>query len=278
MDVLEELVRLRRSGERCALATIVEVNGSIPSFESAKMLVRADGTILGTIGGGCVEAEVWTAAREVMETGKPRRLRFSLGQDAAYDEGLICGGQLEVFIEPVEPQNRALFFGAGHISKSIAKLTGLLGFHTSVVDNRESFANRERFPEADSVVAGEYEEVFPSLEVNSSSYIIIVTRGHRDDMRVLRWAVTTPARYIALIGSKRKVINVVKELEKEGVPRASFDRVFGPMGLDIGALTPEEIAVSVAAEIVAVRRSAASNWRALSMSVFAHEATRALLS
>jgi xanthine dehydrogenase accessory factor len=278
MDVLEELVRLRRLGERCALATIVEVNGSIPSFESAKMLVRADGTILGTIGGGCVEAEVWTAAREVMETGKPRRLRFSLGQDAAYDEGLICGGQLEVFIEPVEPQNRALIFGAGHISKSIAKLTGLLGFHTSVIDNRESFANRERFPEADSVVAGEYEDVFPSLEVNSSSYIVIVTRGHRDDMRVLRWAVTTPARYIALIGSKRKVIGVVKELEKEGVPRASFDRVFGPMGLDIGALTPEEIAVSVAAEIVAVRRNAVSNWRALSMSVFAHEETKALLS
>ena len=273
MDVLEELVRLRRSGERCALATIVEVNGSIPSFESAKMLVRADGTIVGTIGGGCVEAEVWSAAREVMETGKPRRLRFSLGQDAAYDEGLICGGQLEVFIEPVEPQNRALIFGAGHISKSLAQLTSLLGFHTSVIDNRESFANRERFPEADSVVAGEYEEVFPSLEVNSSSYIIIVTRGHRDDMRVLRWAVTTPARYIALIGSKRKVFNVVKELEKEGVPRSSFDRVYGPMGLNIGALTPEEIAVSVAAEIVAVRRNAASNWRALSMSVFAHSGT-----
>lgn len=278
MDVLEELVRLRRSGERCALATIVEVNGSIPSFESAKMLVRADGTILGTIGGGCVEAEVWTAAREVMETGKPRRLQFSLGQDAAYDEGLICGGQLEVFIEPIEPQNRALIFGAGHISKSLAQLTGLLGFHTSVIDNREAFANRERFPEADSVVAGEYEEVFPALDVNSSSYIIVVTRGHRDDMRVLRWAVTTTARYIALIGSKRKVINVVKELEKEGVPRSSFDRVYGPMGLNIGALTPEEIAVSVAAEIVAVRRNAASNWRALSMSVFAHEETKALLS
>lgn len=277
MDVLEELVRLRRSGERCALATIVEVNGSIPSFESAKMLVRSDGTIVGTIGGGCVEAEVWTAAREVMESGKPRRLRFNLGQDAAYDEGLICGGQLEVFIEPVEPQNRAIIFGAGHISKSIAQLTSLIGFNTTVVDNRESFANRERFPEADSVLAGEYEEVFPSLDVNTSSYIIIVTRGHRDDMRVLRWAVATPARYIALIGSKRKVLNVVKELENEGLPRECFDRVYGPMGLNIGALTPEEIAVSVAAEIVAVRRRASSDWRALSMSVFAHAETKALL-
>jgi xanthine dehydrogenase accessory factor len=277
MDVLEELVRLRRSGERCALATIVEVNGSIPSFESAKMLIRADGTIVGTIGGGCVEADVWSAAQEVMSSGKPRRMRFNLSQDAAYDEGLICGGQLEVFIEPVEPRNRALIFGAGHISKSIARLTSMIGFHTTVIDNRESFANRERFPEADEVVAREYEDLFPSLDVSTSTYIVIVTRGHRDDMRVLRWAVTTPARYIAMIGSKRKVINVVKELEKEGVPRASFDRVYGPMGLDIGALTPEEIAVSVAAEIVAVRRGAGSNWRALSMSVFAHEETRALL-
>jgi len=278
MDVLEELVRLRRSGERCALATIVEVNGSIPSFESAKMLVRADGTILGTIGGGCVEAEVWTAAREVMETGKPRRLRFSLGQDAAYDEGLICGGQLEVFIEPVEPQNRALIFGAGHISKSLSKVATLAGFASVVVDNRDTFANRERFPEAAEVHAAEYEEVFPKLAINETSYLVIVTRGHRDDMRVLKLAIATTARYIAMIGSKRKVLNVIRELEKEGIPRAAFERIHAPMGLNIGAVSPEEIAISVAAEMIAVRRGAASNWRSLSMSVFADESLRAVLA
>jgi xanthine dehydrogenase accessory factor len=277
MDIYEELVRLRRLGQKCALATIVQVNGSIPSFESAKMLVREDGSIAGTIGGGCVEAEVWNAAREVMETEKPQSLNFNLGQDAAYDNGLICGGQLSVFIEPVIPNPRAFIFGAGHVSKSISKVANIAGFGTVVIDNREQFASRERFPEAEEIFAEEYEEVFPKLNINSSSYLIIVTRGHRDDMRVLRWAVGTEPRYIAMIGSKRKTIAVVKELEKEGIARQAFDRVFAPMGLDIGAITPEEIAVSVVAEMVAVRRQPAGTWRSAAKSVFAHESLRALL-
>lgn len=277
MDIYDEVVKLRRLGQKCALATIVQVNGSIPSYESAKMLVREDGSIAGTIGGGCVEAEVWNAAREVIDTEKPKHLNFSLGQDAAYDNGLICGGQLNVFIEPVIPQPRALIFGAGHISKSLSKVANLVGFATAIIDNRETFANRERFPEAEEVFAEEYEDVFPKLMVNGSSYIVIVTRGHRDDMRVLRWAVTTQARYIAMIGSKRKVIGVVKELEKENLPRNAFDRVFAPMGFEIGAITPEEIAVSVVAEMIAMRRDPRSEWRALSKSLFAHESLRALL-
>jgi xanthine dehydrogenase accessory factor len=277
MDIYEELVRLRKLGQKCALATIVQVNGSIPSFESAKMLIREDGSIAGTIGGGCVEAEVWNVAREVIETERPRHLNFNLGQDAAYDNGLICGGQLNIFVEPVIPQPRAFIFGAGHISKSISKIANIAGFATTVVDDREQFANRERFPEAEEVIAAEYEQVFPTLQVNGLSYLIVVTRGHRDDMRVLRWAVTTPARYIAMIGSKRKTIAVVKELEKEGIPRESFDRVSAPMGLEIGAITPEEIAVSVVAEMIATRRATGTEWRALSKSIFAHESTRALL-
>ena len=149
MDVFEELVRLRRLGQKSALATIVEVRGSIPSFESAKLLVREDGSMVGTIGGGCVEAEVWNAAREVLETEKPRHLNFNLGQDAAYDNGLICGGQLDVFIEPVLPIPSAYIFGAGHISKSLSRVASLAGFRTVVVDNREQFANRDRFPDVD---------------------------------------------------------------------------------------------------------------------------------
>jgi len=277
MDVYEELLRLRKLGQKCALATIVQVHGSIPSYESAKLLVREDGSMTGTIGGGCVEAEVWNAAREVMETEQPRHLSFNLGQDAAYDNGLICGGQLDVFVEPVLPVPGAFIFGAGHISKSISKVASLAGFSTTIIDNRENFANRERFPEAGEIYAGEYEDVFPKLPVNETSYLIIVTRGHRDDMRVLRWAAGTDARYVAMIGSKRKVIGVVKELEKEGIAPERFERVFAPMGLDIGAVSPEEIAVSVVAEMIAVRRHAASGWRALSMSVFHDESLRAML-
>src|SRR5580698_3125464 len=277
MDIYEEVVRLRRLGQKCAMATIVQVNGSIPSYESAKMLVREDGSMLGTIGGGCVEAEVWNAAREVIDTEKPRHLTFSLGQDAAYDNGLICGGQLNIFVEPVTPQPRAYIFGGGHVSKSISKIAAMAGFATVIVDDREAFANAERFPEADETYAEEYESVFARLDVTSSSYLIIVTRGHRDDMRVLRWAVGTQARYISMIGSKRKTISVVHELEKEGFSRDMFSRVFAPMGLDIGAESPEEIAVSVVAEMIAVRRAPDTEWRSLSKSIFAHENLRALL-
>src|SRR6202051_2349612 len=234
MDIYDEIVRLRRLGQKAAIATIVQVRGSIPSYESAKLLVREDGSMVGTIGGGCVEAEVWNAAREVISTNKPRHMSFSLGQAAAYDNGLICGGQLDVFVECITPQPCALIFGGGHISKSLAKVLDLAGFRVSVIDNREAFANKERFPEAAEVHAAEDADVCPLLAMTESSYIVIVTRGHRDDMRVLRWAVNTQARYIAMIGSRRKTISVVHELEKEGIPREAFDKVFAPMGLEIG--------------------------------------------
>jgi xanthine dehydrogenase accessory factor len=277
MDIYDEIVRLRKLGQKCALATIVQVNGSIPSYESAKLLVREDGSMIGTVGGGCVEAEVWNAAREVIETEKPRHLTFSLGEDAAYDNGLICGGQLNIFVEPVVPQPRAFIFGGGHVSKSLSKVANLAGFSTTIVDDREAFANAERFPEAEETYAEEYESVFPKLPITSTSYLIIVTRGHRDDMRVLRWAVATPAKYIAMIGSKRKTISVVRELEKEGFPREDFEKIFAPMGLEIGAESPEEIAISVVAEMIAVRRAPEADWRSLSKSIFAHENLRALL-
>src|ERR1041384_7514534 len=144
MDVYEELVRLRQLGQKCAVAAIVQANGSIPSYESAKLLVREDGSMIGTVGGGCVEAEVWNAAREVIETEKPRHLTFSLGEDPAYDNGLICGGQLNVFVEPVVPQPRAFIFGAGHVSKSLSKVATLAGYATVIIDDREAFANRDR--------------------------------------------------------------------------------------------------------------------------------------
>jgi xanthine dehydrogenase accessory factor len=268
MDVFEELVEVRRRGHKAALCTIVEVEGSIPSFQSAKMLIREDGSMVGTIGGGCTEAEVWNAAREVMESEKPRMLSFRLNQEAAYDNGLICGGQLNVYVEPVLPIPTAYIFGGGHISKSLSKVASLAGFRTAVIDDREQYANAERFPEAVEVYADDYENVFPRLEVSSSTYLIIVTRGHRDDMRVLRWAAETEARYVAMIGSKRKTIEVAKQLVREGVPSEKLARVHAPMGFDIGAVTPEEIAVSVVAEMIHHRRRPQAGWSELSKSIF----------
>lgn len=256
MDVYEEVVRLRREGRRGALATIVNVRGSIPSFETAKMLVRDDGSIVGTIGGGCVEAEVWQAAKEVMTTEKPRTLKFDLNNDPKYDTGLVCGGTLEVFVEPVAPAPHLYLFGAGHVAHSLYKVARIAGFEVTVVDDRESYASRERFPEARDVYADDFERVTAQLAPGENSYIVIVTRGHRDDMRVLRWAIEQNARYLGMIGSKRKVIAIYKELEKEGVAREKLHRVAAPVGLAIGAITPEEIAVAIVAEMIAVRRHA----------------------
>ncbi len=256
MDIYEQIVQLRREGRRGAVATIVNVRGSIPSFRTAKMLVRDDGSIVGTIGGGCVEADVWQAAREVMESEKPRTLTFDLNQDPKYDTGLVCGGTLEIFIEPVLPPAILYIFGAGHVAINLCRAASNAGFDVIVADDRSSYATKERFPDAREVHALDFDKATQLLDPNESAYIVIVTRGHRDDMRILRWAVQTRARYVGMIGSKRKVIEIFKTLQKEGVPSDLFDRVHAPIGLDIGAITPEEIAVAITAELIAIRRHA----------------------
>ena len=253
MDLFEEVIKLRRSGRRGALATIVHTNGSIPSYESSRMLVRDDGSIAGTIGGGCVEAEVWAAAKEVMQAEAPRKMTFSLNNEANYDNGLICGGTLEIFVEPILPQPMLYIFGGGHVSIALANAASTAGFAIGVIDDRESFANRERFPMAQEIFT-DFEDSFEKIKPNASTYMVIVTRGHKDDMHVLRWAVGTSARYIGMIGSKRKVISVYRALEREGISLEKFANVHAPVGLDIGALTPEEIAISITAELIAVRR------------------------
>jgi xanthine dehydrogenase accessory factor len=258
MDLFEEIVRMRKAGERGALATIVHTNGSIPSYESSRMLVREDGSISGTVGGGCVEAEVWAAAKEVIQIEQPRKMTFNLNHDAAYDAGLICGGTLEIFVEPLLPPPMLYLFGGGHVSAAVARVASPAGFSIGIIDDREAFANAERFPGAAEIYTS-YEDAFEKIKPNSSSYLVIVTRGHKDDMRVLAWAVKTNARYIGMIGSKRKVISVYKALEKEGYASEMFERVHAPVGIEIGALSPEEIAVSIAAELIAVRRNATQN-------------------
>jgi xanthine dehydrogenase accessory factor len=257
MDLFEEIVKMRRAGQRAALATIVHTNGSIPSYESSRMLVREDGSIAGTIGGGCVEAEVWAAAKEVMASEAPRKMVFNLNHEAKYDNGLICGGTLEIFVEPILPQPLLYLFGGGHVSTAVAKVAAAAGFGIGIIDDREAFANQERFPMAQEIFTS-YEDAFAKLQPNASSYLVIVTRGHKEDMRVLAWAVRTSARYIGMIGSKRKVISVYKALEQKGYRPEEFERVYAPMGLEIGALSPEEIAISIVAELIAVRRSAPS--------------------
>src|ERR1700690_431589 len=171
MDIYEQIVQMRREGRRGAVATIVNVRGSIPSFRTAKMLVRDDGSIVGTIGGGCVEADVWQAAREVMESKRPRTLTFDLNQDPKYDVGLVCGGTLEIFVEPILPPADLYIFGAGHIAANLYKIAGIAGFEGTIIDDREAYANRERFPDAQRVIAEDFERAAEQLTPSEASYI-----------------------------------------------------------------------------------------------------------
>jgi len=253
-DVYEEIVRLKGTGESAALATIIGTEGSTPREAGAKMLVREDGTLFGTIGGGRLEAQVIKEALTVIRKEEPRTFHYDLTGKEAAGVGMICGGVLDVYIEPIVPAPTVFIFGGGHISLFVSKISAMAGFKVAVIDDRAEFASRERFPEAEIVIAERFNLVFPTLPVNRSSYVVIVTRGHAFDQEALEWAITTEAKYIGMIGSRKKIQAVYSNLEKKGVAWETLQRVFAPIGLDIGALTPEEIAVAIMAQMIQVRR------------------------
>jgi xanthine dehydrogenase accessory factor len=254
-DIYQEIVRVKTGGGEAALVTVVSASGSTPREEGAKMLVKPDGSIIGTIGGGSLEAQIIDEAVKVIRQGKPRRLHRSLTAKEAGEEGMICGGDLEVFIEPILTPSTLYIFGGGHIALALTKMGKLCGFKIAVIDDRAEFASTERFPEAEFVLAEDFTKSFARLKIDKSSYIVIVTHGHRHDEVVLEWAVGTPAKYIGMIGSKTKNETIFSHLRGRGISQKNLDRVHAPIGLEIGAQTPEEIAASILAEVIKVRRS-----------------------
>jgi xanthine dehydrogenase accessory factor len=256
MDVYEELVREKNEGRACALATIVNAVGSVPSYQTAKMLVREDGSIAGTIGGGAAEAAVIAEAKEVIASGVSRMVTYDLHENPRMDIGMVCGGSLNVYVEAIQPPRTAYLFGAGHINALTAKVAKLAGLEAEVIDDRPEFASPERFPDARALHTGDFKAALTGLKPNSRALIFIATRGHALDADALRWAVDTPAAYIGMIGSRRKVQFVYNKLKLDGVSEEQFARVHAPVGLNIGATTPEEIAVAVAAEMIACIRNA----------------------
>jgi xanthine dehydrogenase accessory factor len=253
-DLYEEVVRIKSEGKRGVLATIVRAEGSTPREVGAKMLVYEDGSILETIGGGSVEAAVIKEALATLAAGEPRTVHHDLTGPGASDVGMICGGTLDVYLEPILAGAKVFLFGAGHVSLPVARLAKMAGFRVAVVDDRAQFANRERFPEAEEVVAGEFSSALTKLKTDRESYLVILTRGHAYDQQVLEWALGTDARYIGMIGSRKKVQTVYQNLKDKGVAAEKLEAVRAPIGLDIGALTPEEIAVSIVAELIRERR------------------------
>ena len=252
-EVFAALNDALQRGEEVALVTIVSSTGSTPQRVGAKMLVYADGRTVGTIGGGCYENESFWKAREAIKNRKPVTMKFDLNDDFAQETGLVCGGQMEVFIEPVEPSPELYVFGAGHVGYFVAKMAREVGFQVHVIDDREKFANTERFGEGIDVVVDDIPTWIDANQMPPTSYAVIVTRGHTHDLDAMRSLSARQLRYLGLIGSKAKVKRIFDALLEEGVTADTLRGIHAPIGLDIGAITPQEIAVSIVAELIAVK-------------------------
>ena len=257
--VFEELQDANQRGESVALVTILETHGSTPQKAGAKMVVGRDGRLRGTIGGGCVENEILSRARRVIETRRCEIEEFDFNADED-ENGLICGGSMKVFIEPVLPPPRLFVIGAGHIGMPVAQIAKVVGFEVTVIDDRIKYANRKRFPDADVVEAGSIPALADKFAYGDNTFVVIVTRGHKQDEEALRTFIEKETAYIGLIGSVTKLQKLFRRLEKDGVPRERLDQVHSPMGLDLGGSSPGEIAVSIVAELLTVlyRRSGKS--------------------
>ena len=237
-----------------ALVTVVRARGSTPQRVGAKMLVFADGRTIGTIGGGCYENDAFWKAREALASGKSSVQHYELNDDFAQENGLVCGGQMDVHIDPLEPTAHLYVVGAGHVAFHLGRMAAEAGFRVHVVDDREKFASRERFPSADEVLVEPIPEWLHRVELPATAYVVVVTRGHVHDLEAMRALAARDLKYLGLIGSRAKVRRIYDFLIEEGLPPECLDRVHAPIGLDIGAVAPAEIAVSILAELIAARR------------------------
>jgi xanthine dehydrogenase accessory factor len=252
--VLAAAAEALKRGEAVALVTIVRARGSTPQRTGAKMLVYADGRTVGTIGGGCYENDAFWKAREALVSGRSSMLHYELNDDFAQENGLVCGGQMDIHIDPLEPTPHLYIVGAGHVGWHLGRVALDAGFRVHVVDDREKFASSERFPGADEVVAESIPEWLHRAELPSSAFVVVVTRGHQHDLSAMRSLAARDLKYLGLIGSRAKVRRIYDMLLAEGIPPECLDRVHAPIGIDIGAVTPAEIAISILAELIAVRR------------------------
>lgn len=293
-QLLSEIVARGNAGERVALCTVVATRGSTPQGRGAKMLVLADGRTIGTLGGGCVEAEVRKRTLELLPHNESKMMEFHLDHDFGWDDGLVCGGVMEIYaqviapemvapfadslnsirrgvtsslripyelkgvareyVEEIGPPPTLLIAGAGHVAQALGDLASKLDFDVAVIDDRADFASVERFPHARQRIVGDIETELQRFPITPSTYIVILTRGHRHDGQSLHAVVESSARYIGLIGSKAKIKLIFDDLAAKGVSPDRLLRVHAPIGYDIGAITVPEIAVSIASELVAVRR------------------------
>lgn len=249
-NVFEALENRRKQGTRCALIILVDSQGSTPAKKGAKMLVAEDGSIIGTMGGGLVEREAAKMGLRIMDEGNPRLVRLELTETAGY----ACGGQVSLYIEPILPAPRVIVCGAGHVGQAVCHLAAYVGFSVTVMDDREDFLIPEMLSDADQLIARAFENAFSEVPVGGDTLIVVCTRGHAHDFTVVQKALETDAPYIGLLGSKRKRALFFKKLRAAGFSDNDFERVHTPVGLNIGAVTPREIAMSIVGELIEQRR------------------------
>jgi xanthine dehydrogenase accessory factor len=298
-EILGEIVRRCSAGERVGLCTVVATRGSCPQSAGAKMIVLSDGRTLGTLGGGCVEAEVRQRAMKMLIDDQSDLLSFDLNHDYGWDDGLICGGAMDIYvqslessrvgqfkqmivsiaqrdgssdaqelrfaytrggkdceyIERIESAPTLLIVGAGHVAQALGQIAPGIGFDVDVIDDRPDYASKERFPLARKRIVGDIEGELAKFPIDANTYVVIVTRGHNHDGRALAAVIESPAQYVGMIGSKRKIKAIYDELNASGTSIEKLLRVHAPIGYDIGAVSVPEIAISIAAQLVAVRRA-----------------------
>ena len=235
--------------------TVIRAQGSTPQRVGAKMLVFADGRTVGTIGGGCYENDAIGKARLALSDGRSQVVHYELNDDFAQENGLICGGRMDVHVDPLLPAPHLYIVGAGHVGHHLGRIAADAGFQLHVVDDREKFASAERFPAAEIIVEP-IPEWLHRAEIPPSAFVVVLTRGHQHDLEAMRALAARDLRYLGLIGSRAKVARIYELLLAEGMSTASLERIHAPIGFDIGAVTPAEIAVSILAELIAVRRGA----------------------
>ena len=257
LRLYEEIVRLKRAGEAAVLATVVAAAGSSPRKAGTKMLVLADGSIIGTIGGGRIEAEAIEAAMAAMRDSQPRHLSFSLDEK----NGFACGGSMSVFLEPLGGAARLVVFGAGHIGREVGALAKRCGFHVTVVDPRPHFVCEDRIPEADRLLCLNVEDAVARLDIDAATYVVVATPGHEQDLEVVAAILATNASFIALVGSRKKKASFEQRLAARGHSPEAVARIITPAGVPIAAETPAEIAVSIVAQLIDMRRRSTEGFR-----------------
>ncbi len=253
LSIYESILEAQRSGKPAALATVIRARGSVPRRESSKMLVYADGRLVGTVGGGELENRTIEEARQVIREGAARIITHSLVDPSRGDAG-VCGGEVEVFIEPILPPPTLLIIGAGHVGRALAHLAKWLGYRIVVTDDRADLCTHDFIPDADEFVVGPTAEALSKIPIDHHTCIASVTRGYEYEVDALPILLQTPAPYIGVIGSRRRWAMTVKELKARGIADEMLTRVHAPIGLEISAETPEEIAVSIMAEIILLQR------------------------